>query len=313
MKQYKDLINKILSEGRVKPSGRENMPDTLFVPSSMITHNLQAGFPLLTTKKMFWKGIVHELLWFLRGETNIKYLVDNNVNIWNGDAYRWYQKQSEIRGFKNKYQNIEEFISDIKNNQPYEVWDSLYRLGDLGKVYGHQWRGQNGIDQVCEIINGLKTNPFSRYHVLDGWNRSDFDEMALPPCHLLYHFISEPNGDDNPRLNLNLYQRSCDVGLGFPFNITSMSLLLMIISKVVGMTPNQITWMGGDSHIYLSHLPMLKQQVERECLPLPTMTINRNIESIEDIENLTVNDFTLTGYSYHPPISMELFTGYKTK
>ena len=145
---------------------------------------------------MFWKGIVHELLWFLRGETNIKYLVDNNVHIWDQDAYRWYLKNCKDRGFGVKYNIIESFIDIIKNNSFCSnlegEWDSQYFLGDLGKVYGYQWRNQNGVDQIKEVLDNLKSNPYSRYYIIDAWNKADFKEMALPPCHLMYQFIVRP-------------------------------------------------------------------------------------------------------------------------
>ena len=260
MKQYLDVLQKILDEGVEKESGRANMPNTIGISKADIGMKLSEGFPLLTTKRMFWKGIVHELLWFLRGETNIKYLVDNNVNIWNGDAYRWYLKKCE--GISDPW-SMEDFINAIKMNPPapiqdHRITDKNYKLGDLGKVYGHQWRNQNGVDQVKDVMDGLKNNPYSRYHIIDGWNKADFPEMALPPCHLLYHFIVRPmtinerlqykenlNKGQNPGyelgrseeyyesycdnwdipkfyLDLNMYQRSCDTFLGVPFNIASM-------------------------------------------------------------------------------------------
>ena len=210
MKQYIKLLQKILDKGIEKESGRANMPNTFGIEFGKITMNLKKGFPLLTTKKMFWKGIVHELLWFLRGETNIHYLVENGVNIWNGDAYRWYLKwwnhykdllaKKEGEDSQNPY-SLEEFIGWIKDGDLirtrlkdlfYEIEGFDYKLGDLGKVYGHQWRDQNGVDQVQEVLDGLKTNPWSRYHIIDGWNKADFRDMSLPPCHLLYQFIVKP-------------------------------------------------------------------------------------------------------------------------
>jgi thymidylate synthase len=196
MEEYLNLLEDILDNGVEKESGRANMPNTIGISHAVIRMDLQDGFPLLTTKKMYWKGIVHELLWFLHGDTNIKYLVDNNVNIWNSDAYRWYLKQAKDRGFEPKYDNIDKFIEAIKNknlDKFYEgEWDSIYKLGDLGKVYGYQWRNQNGVDQIKDVLDGLKTNPYSRYHIINGWNKADFKDMALPPCHLLYQFIVRP-------------------------------------------------------------------------------------------------------------------------
>jgi thymidylate synthase len=206
MKQYLDLLNNIINNGVEKESGRANMPNTIGISKGEIRMDLQKGFPLLTTKKMFLKGIVLELLWFLRGETNIKYLIDNNVNIWNGDAYRWYQKYAEAAELPNPM-TIEEFIDSIKTRESTgkSVWSKYggenllftnlklgYQIGDLGKVYGHQWRNQNGIDQIKDLVDGLKKNPYSRYHIIDSWNKIDFNDMALPPCHLLYQFIVRP-------------------------------------------------------------------------------------------------------------------------
>ena len=216
MKEYLDVLQKILDEGVEKESGRANMPNTIGISKSDIRMDLSKGFPLLTTKKMYWKGIVCELLWFLRGETNIKYLVDNKINIWNGDAYRWYLKWWDGYG-KNidapKYETQEEFVDAIKNNKDLtgassdynkkhntlhvEDFSALrwYVLGDLGKVYGAQWRNQNGVDQVRDVVDGLKKTPYSRYHIIDGWNKADFPTWhfhlaiysitsLLDPCHL---------------------------------------------------------------------------------------------------------------------------------
>lgn len=354
MKAYLDVLQKILDEGVEKESGRANMPNTIGISKADIRMDLSEGFPLLTTKRMYWKGIVHELLWFLRGETNIRYLVVNNVNIWNGDAYRWYLKwwnESGVeQGGLRKLETIEEFIEQIKQTSncsyPWIAGGKEYTVGDLGKVYGYQWRNQNGIDQLQEIMNGLKSNPYSRYHILDGWNKADFPDMALPPCHLLYQFIvrplsiedrwdlfqevewNEPLGqksteDDElhricdehniPRfyLDLNMYQRSCDTFLGVPFNIASMSLLLLLFAKANNMIAGVANWIGGDTHLYVSHLDAVREQLSRTPTKLPTMHINRRIESLGDICNLTINDFILKNYEYQDSIKAELFTGLK--
>lgn len=361
MKQYLDLLQNILDNGVEKESGRANMPNTIEISKGDISMDLSKGFPLLTTKKMFWKGIVHELLWFLRGETNIKYLVDNNVNIWNSDAYRWYLKWwddniTELEYLKvEKIVSIEKFIEKIKNGELEErQWrvgsqgDKKYKLGDLGKVYGYQWRNQNGVDQIAEILKDLKENPYGRYKILDGWNKADFRDMALPPCHLLYHFIVRPmtlrerieiyanqegqtyeefvmNWDtdeqwiadlddaDIPKyfLDLNMYQRSCDTFLGVPFNLASMSLLLMIISKTVNMIPGVANWIGGHTHLYVDHLDQVKEQISREPKELPEMRIKKDLNTLEDIENLTIDDFQLLFYESRDSIKAELFTGLK--
>jgi thymidylate synthase len=334
MKQYLELLQNIVDNGVEKESGRANMPNTIGISHAVIKMDLQEGFPLLTTKKMYWKGIVHELLWFLRGETNIKYLVDNNVNIWNGDAYRWYLKKHEELEMESPTQTIEEFIECIKSGKINIHRE--YTRGDLGKVYGYQWRNQNGVDQIKEVIEGLKSNPYSRYHIIDGWNKADFKESALPPCHLLYQFIVRPLSFEERRklipenipnifshadldvinipkfyLDLSMFQRSCDVGLGVGFNLASMSLLLMIFAKASNMIAGVATWIGGDTHIYVNHIDLLKEQIKREPYVLPEMKINKKLSSLDDILSLNIDDFELINYNYHPTIKMELFVGLK--
>lgn len=361
MKQYLDLLQNIIDNGVEKESGRANMPNTIGISKADISMNLQDGFPLLTTKKMYWKGIVHELLWFLRGDTTIKYLVDNNVNIWNSDAYRWYLKQHDnnIKRLESVFEDksridytldfptIEDFVEEIKNNvNKYHIFNTEYKLGDLGKVYGYQWRNQNGVDQIKDVLDGLKNNPYSRYHIIDGWNKADFPEMALPPCHLLYQFIVRPLSLEERRsiwtekikgiyflltwgngktesdaydeqnvpkfyLDLNMYQRSCDTFLGVPFNIASMSLLLMIFAKASNMIAGIANWTGGDTHLYVNHVDLAKDQISRDPYPLPTMKINKELNCLDDILSLTINDFELVDYKSHPAIKAELFTGLK--
>lgn len=375
MKQYLDLLQNIIDNGVEKESGRANMPNTIGISKADIRMDLKDGFPLLTTKKMYLNGIVHELLWFLRGDTNVKYLVDNNVNIWNQDSYRWYLKWWEESGSKmgglRKLETIEEFIEQIKqdSNCEYEWSSKTYVVGDLGKVYGYQWRNQNGVDQVKDVIEGLKSNPYSRYHIIDGWNKADFQEMALPPCHLLYQFIVRPlgigervtlyynNGDmihlqlgqpifpenyasvDNfiedvpdpigikfndddvklldkhniPKfyLDLNMYQRSCDSFLGVPFNIASMSLMLLLFAKASNMVAGVANWIGGDTHLYVSHVDTVKEQISRKPFPLPTMKINKELNGLKDILELSIDDFEINNYIYHPTLKAELFTGLK--
>jgi thymidylate synthase len=362
MKQYQDLLQEILNKGREKESGRANMPNTIGLSrGTILMENVCEKFPLLTTKKMFLRGIIEELLWFLAGDTNIKRLVDKDVNIWNGDAYRWYLRYCDGMGIEEERRfSMEEFVETIKaghldrfSKDSTGIPDSLlgsvypkYRLGDLGKVYGYQWRNQNGVDQIKDIIDELKKNPYGRYKILDGWNKKDFPEMALPPCHLLYQFIVRPMTLEERRaiwnerikgihflltwgygktesdaldeqnvpkyyLDLNMYQRSCDTFLGVPFNLASMSLLLMIIAKTVGMVAGDAFWIGGDTHLYVNHIPMVKDQLSREPYDLPTLKINKELNSLEDILALTFEDFELIGYESHPAIKAELFTGFK--
>jgi thymidylate synthase len=349
MKQYLELLSKMLNEGIEKESGRINMPNTIGISQGLISHDLQKGFPLLTTKKMYYKGIIHELLWFLRGNTNIKYLVDNNVHIWDQDAYRWYLKKCESwkdgsYNERSHYTNpleFNRFISLIKdiNHINRLVISNDYTLGDLGKVYGYQWRNQNGVDQIAEVLEGLKTNPYSRYHIIDGWNKADFKDMALPPCHLLYQFIVRPlslnernefhspySGKksnpytmkeldfiDTPKfyLDLNMYQRSCDTFLGVPFNIASIALLNLILAKTCNMIPGIINWIGGDTHLYVNHMEQVKLQLSRKPMKLCSVNITKDLSSLADIENLTLEDFEIINYVSHPAIKAELSTGLK--
>jgi len=348
MKQYLDLLQNILDNGVEKESGRANMPNTIGISNGIIRMDLSEGFPLLTTKKMFFRGIIHELLWILRGETNIKYLVDNGVNIWSSEAYKWYLKKYHDRASGEEL-TIDEFVNIIKNpicdgkpELPYWLENNgqRYTLGDLGKVYGYQWRNQNGVDQVKDVIEGLRDNPYSRYHIVDGWNKADFKDIALPPCHLLYQFIVRPLSWDERQnilhysdkfadmyndttesmdavgvpkfyLDLNMYQRSCDSACGIPFNLASMSLLLEIFSKVSNMIPGVATWIGGDTHIYVNHIETVKEQIKRTPYKLPTIKILKDIKTLDDILALNVNDFELKDYQSHGKLEYELFVGLK--
>jgi len=351
MKQYKELLQSILDKGTWKEPARKNMPRTISLFGTRMEFDMVDGFPLLTTKQVYFKGIITELLWFLKGDTNIKYLVDNGCNIWCSDSYRWYLKNAKDRGFEPEY-TLEGFIDAVKNSD-YTLkegedvsswvnghWDSEYKLGDLGKVYGAQWINQNGVNQVQSVIDKLKSDPMGRYAIIDAWNPADFNEMALPPCHLLYQFncreipfwdrvkfvyrdcAISTSGDltivmeeldelNIPKyyLDLQMYQRSCDTFLGVPFNIASASLLLHLIAKVVNMIPSKFVWVGGDTHIYENHLEQVKEQLDREPLPLPRLKIEKKILSLLDIENLLVSDIEVVDYKHHPKIKAELKTG----
>ena len=364
MKQYLDVLKNILDNGVEKESGRENMPNTIGISGAEMRMNLEEGFPLLTTKEMYWKGIIHELLWIMRGDTNIKYLIDNKVNIWNGDSYRWYQRyakdnNSEVNSILKSNPDgsfsmftYDEFIEKIKlaRDMRYLPRYGDYMFGDLGKVYGYQWRNQNGEDQLKDLIEGLQKTPFTRDHIIDAWNKADLNKMALPPCHLLYQFIVRPftpidkvnwlNAnylmyDQKPwtlelvkrsendgqldkiykipkfYLDLTMYQRSCDTFLGVPFNIASMSAFLMIIAKVCGMEPGVARWIGGDVHLYLPHRFAAIEQMNRHPLKLPKLVIKKELHSLNDILALTIDDFEIIGYHFHPKIKQELFTGYR--
>lgn len=292
MKQYLDLLQKILDEGVDK--GDRTGVGTRSVFGAQALFDLSDGFPLLTTKKMFLKGIIHELIWFVRGDTNIKYLVDNGVRIWN----EWpYQKYLEANGLADKYpkytqeweDKMKEFVDNIKNDGTFaKQW------GDLGPVYGKQWRDFGGVDQLKDVIERIKKNPNDRRMIVSAWNPPEIPQMALPPCHLLYQFhVAEG------KLSLQMYQRSCDTFLGVPFNIASYSLLLMMVAQVTGLKPGTFVHVYGDLHIYNNHFDQVKEQLSRKPRKLPTMKINPAVKNIEDF---VYEDFTLENYDPHPAI-----------
>ena len=319
-KQYKDLLSTILLHGVVKQDRTGTGTKSIF--GYTIRHNMQDGFPLLTTKKMAWKTMVTELLWFLKGDTNIKYLVDNGCNIWNGDAYKNYEKYAMNNSYGVDVFSIEEFIDEIKTNDEFaKQW------GELGPIYGKQWRswteyytekfnGGNPIvverttDQIENLIDGLKNNPDSRRHMVSAWNVGELDEMVLPPCHFSFQCYSHER-EGKRYLSLAWNQRSCDVGLGIPFNIASYGLLLEIIAKSVNMIPYELIGNLGDCHIYNNHINRIKEQLTRESYPLPTLKMNpiflANLEhkGLDEAVNGQVN-FELENYQYHPSIKLPL-------
>ena len=282
MKQYLDMCKFILENGTYK-SDRTGT-GTISYFGYQTRYNLNEGFPLLTTKKVFLKGIIHELLWFISGDTNIKYLVDNNVKIWNEWAYEKYKKEPVFKG-----ETMDEFIEKIRESKEFAD-----KYGDLGPVYGRQWRNFNGVDQLEKLIYNLKHNPDSRRHIISAWNPAEVDNMALPPCHSFMQFYVVNN-----KLSCQLYQRSADVFLGVPFNIASYSLFTMMIAQVCGFELGDFVHTFGDVHIYSNHMEQIKLQLSREPRALPTMKINPNVKSIYDFK---YEDFTLEGYDPHPAI-----------
>ena len=259
MKIYLDLLNDILERGEDRPDRTGTGTKSLF--GHQMRFDLSRGFPLLTTKKLHLRSIIHELLWFLKGDTNIRYLHDNNVTIWD----EWADAD-----------------------------------GNLGPVYGHQWRkwgsaaGQGGHDQIAALIAGLKKNPESRRHIVSAWNVADIPRMALPPCHVMFQFWV-----GRGRLSCHLYQRSADVFLGVPFNIASYALLTMMIAQVAGLRPGDFVHTLGDAHLYTNHFEQARLQLTRDPRPLPTMTINPSVTSID---GFTSDDFRLDNYDPHPAI-----------
>lgn len=298
---YLDLIERIKREG-VKKEDRTGT-GTISIFGHQMRFDLSKGFPLLTTKKVPIKAIIHELLWFTRGDTNLKYLADNNVHIWDEWPFKAYLTQSGKPmpkiGSDEWNIGIKEFIEKIKTDA-----DFASKYGELGPIYGSQWRcwknkDNTCLDQLSNAIETIKTNPDSRRIIISAWNVADIDEMAkagLPPCHCLYQFYVA-----NGKLSCQLYQRSCDTFLGVPFNIASYALLIMMIAQVTGLEPGEFVWTGGDVHLYLNHLEQVETLLSRknDIRPMPTMKINPNIKNIEDF---TINDFELVNYNPHDSI-----------
>lgn len=282
MKQYLDLCRYILEHG-TKKDDRTNT-GTISTFGYQMRFDLSEGFPLLTTKRVHLKSIIHELLWFISGSTNIKYLVDNDVRIWNDWPYAIYQKSNEFQG-----ETIEEFAAKIKESD-----DFAKKWGNLGPVYGKQWRNFNGVDQLENLIHDIKTNPNSRRLIISAWNPAEVSQMALPPCHAFMQFYVV-----NGKLSCQLYQRSADVFLGVPFNIASYALFTMMIAQVCGLEPGDFVHTLGDAHIYLNHLEQINKQLARTPRSLPKMIINKDVKSIYDFK---YDDFTLEGYNPHSSI-----------
>lgn len=293
MKQYLDLLSRIKNEGIVKSDRTGTGTRSVF--GHQMRFDLAEGFPLLTTKKVFLKGIIHELLWFLAGDTNIKYLVDNGVHIWDNDAYRYYGELCAA----NSVEPIskEDFLVAASQQTPSPI--EGYAYGDLNHVYGYQWRSwpkDNGeaIDQIKQVIDTIKRNPDSRRMIVSAWNVAEVEDMALPPCHVLFQFYVA-----NGKLSCQLYQRSADTFLGVPFNIASYALLTMMIAQECGLQPGEFVHTLGDTHLYLNHMEQVDEQLSRTPRKLPTMRINPNVKSVFDFR---YEDFSLEGYDPYPAI-----------
>ena len=262
MKQYLDLLQDIMDNGAVREDRTGVGTKSVF--GRQMRFDLGEGFPLLTTKKVHLKSIIHELLWFIAGDTNVKYLQDNGVRIWN----EWADEN-----------------------------------GDLGPVYGHQWRafpkpGGGSVDQLQQVIDQLKANPDSRRMIVCAWNPGEIEQMALPPCHCLFQFYVADG-----RLSCQLYQRSADMFLGVPFNIASYSLLTMMLAQVCGLEPGEFIHTTGDTHIYLNHFDQVREQLSREPRALPRMVLNPSVKSLYDFR---YEDFTLENYDPWPAIKAQV-------
>ena len=262
MKQYLNLLDHVLSNG-VEKADRTGT-GTISVFGYQMRFNLEDGFPVMTTKKLHLRSIIHELLWFLNGDTNVKYLNDNRVRIWD----EWADEN-----------------------------------GDLGHIYGYQWRSwpaHDGkhIDQISYVLDSIKNNPDSRRHLVNAWNVGELDKMALPPCHIMFQFYVA-----NGKLSLQMYQRSADIFLGVPFNIASYALLLQMMAQVTGLKTGEFVHTFGDAHIYLNHIDQSKLQLTREPYALPQMKINPEVKNIFDFK---FEDFELVNYTAHPNIKGEI-------
>ena len=293
MKQYLDLLARIKNEGVVKTDRTGTGTKSVF--GHQMRFDLSQGFPLLTTKKVFLKGIIHELLWFLNGDTNIKYLVDNGVHIWDNDAYRYYNELCVKEGVLPV--SMEEFLRAAQEgiDSPIEG----YKFGDLNHVYGYQWRSwprPNGeaIDQIQQAVDLITKSPDSRRIIVSAWNVADVEKMALPPCHTLFQFYVADG-----KLSCMLYQRSADTFLGVPFNIASYALLTMMMAQVCGLEAGEFVHTLGDTHLYLNHFEQVDEQLSRTPRALPKMRINPDVKSIFDFK---YEDFELEGYDPHPTI-----------
>ena len=284
MKEYLDLCHHILNNGQARAD--RTGTGTISCFGYQTRYDLTKGFPLLTTKKVHFKSVAIELLWFISGCTNIRPLVLNGVRIWNEWPYVKYQKSSDYQG-----ETMAEFIEKIKQDEEF-----ANKYGELGPVYGKQWRDFFGKDQLMELIDGLKNNPFSRRHIISAWNPAQVDEMALPPCHAFMQFYVS---SDKKRLSLQLYQRSADVFLGVPFNIASYALLLEMVAKVCGYEAYEMVHTFGDVHIYNDHMEQIHTQIAREPRPLPKLVWKRDVTDICDFK---YEDMELVGYDPHEKI-----------
>lgn len=299
MQQYHELMEHILKNGTLKEN-RTGI-STISVFGYQMRFNLADGFPLVTTKKVHLKSIIHELLWFLQGDTNIRYLVKNGVNIWNEWPFQNYLKEKGLAESMPKYGEawkveLQNFKQQIINDESFaQNW------GALGPVYGRQWRDFEGIDQITQLIADLKKNPNSRRHIISAWNPKDIPVMAksgLPPCHTLFQFYVA-----DAKLSCQLYQRSADVFLGVPFNIASYALLTMMVAQVCELELGDFVHTFGDAHLYENHLEQTKEQLSRDFRPLPQMKIN---PEVRDLFAFRFEDFELINYHPHPAIRAQV-------
>jgi thymidylate synthase len=295
VKQYLELVQHVLDNGEKKED--RTGTGTLSVFGYQNRYDLREGFPLVTTKKVYFRGILHELLWFLKGDTNIKYLVDRDVKIWNEWPYETYKASNDYQG-----ETLEEFVAKIKESNKF-----AQKWGELGPVYGKQWIRWEGkddrkINQIQNVLDQIKNSPDSRRHIVSGWNVADIQELiegkksAPPLCHTLFQFYV-----NNGMIDMQLYQRSADIALGVPFNIASYSMLLMMIAKECGLTPRYFIHTFGDAHIYSNHIEGLKEQLNRTPKKRPELKI-----ADKPFWDLEFEDFELVGYESDAPIKFPI-------
>lgn len=288
---YLDLIREILDTGVDKSDRTGTGTRSIF--GYQMRFDLSKGFPLVTTKELHLKSIIHELIWFIKGDTNIKYLAENKVRIWDDWPFAKYKNSESYQG-----ETVREFTDKILEDETFaQQW------GDLGPVYGRQWRNWRGIDgtvvdQIKDLIHSLKNNPDSRRHLVSAWNPAEVNQMALPPCHCLFQFYVANN-----KLSCQLYQRSADVFLGVPFNIASYALLTHMIAEVLDMEVGHFVHTLGDAHIYHNHFEQCQLQLTREPFELPKVSFKRKVNSIEDF---TFDDIIIENYQFHPKIKGEV-------
>lgn len=295
MQTYLKLLEDILEQGTVK--GDRTGTGTRSVFGYQMRFNLADGFPLLTTKKVHWKSVVHELIWFIRGDTNIRYLVQNGVRIWNEWPFQYYLEQNGLAATYPKHSDSWKAEMKVFVNRIKEDADFANTYGELGPVYGRQWRNFNGVDQLAEVIEAIKTNPDSRRHIVTAWNPVDIPEMAkagLPPCHTIFQFYVT-----NGRLSCQLYQRSADTFLGVPFNIASYALLTHLVARECGLEVGDFVHTLGDAHLYSNHLEQTREQLSRSPRELPTLSFAKDAPGIFTIG---FDDILLEGYDPMPGI-----------
>ena len=286
MRQYHELMERVLREGSDKSDRTGTGTRSVF--GHQMRFDLAEGFPMITTKKLHLKSILHELIWFISGDTNIRYLCQNGVRIWDDWPFATYSKSAEYDGI-----DMKEFAARIAADA-----DFAAKWGDLGPVYGYQWRfwpGPNGpVDQLRDVLEGIRSNPDGRRHIVSAWNPGYIDQMALPPCHAFFQFYVADG-----RLSCQLYQRSADIFLGVPFNIASYALLIHMMAQDLGLQVGDFVHSLGDAHIYSNHTDQVRLQLSRDLRPLPTLSLNTSVKSLFDFR---YEDVALLNYDPHPHI-----------